>query len=96
VFSPVYVPIVFTLLRLGEKLEESLWEDGAEIQDTPHPEVLKVTERHSVDAEHLGRAVESLANAAIQGDRARMELGLRQLIPSFSPAVTNLPSPRAH
>jgi FlaA1/EpsC-like NDP-sugar epimerase len=94
--SPDDVPIVFTGLRPGEKLEESLWEDGADIQDTPHPEVLKVTEVHSVDAEYLGRSVESLANAAIQGDRARIESGLRQLIPSFSPAAARLPSPRAH
>jgi FlaA1/EpsC-like NDP-sugar epimerase len=90
------VPIMFTGLRPGEKLEESLWEDGAEIQDTPHPEVLKVTEVRPFNAESLGRAVESLASAAIQGDRARIELGLRQLIPSFSPAAASLPSPRAH
>ncbi len=85
--SPDDVPIVFTGLRPGEKLEESLWEDGAVIEDTPHPEVLKVTELRSVDGEHLSRAVEGLANAAVQGDRTRIELGLRQLIPSFSPAT---------
>jgi FlaA1/EpsC-like NDP-sugar epimerase len=90
------VPITFTGLRPGEKLEESLWEEGAEIQDTPHPEVLKVTERRPFNAESLARAVESLANAAIQGDRQRIELRLHELIPSFSPAAASLPSPRAH
>jgi FlaA1/EpsC-like NDP-sugar epimerase len=90
------IPIVFTGLRPGEKLEESLWEEGARIEDTPHPEVLKVAEVRITDSDRLARAVEALANGAVQGDRARIELGLRQLIPSFSPAAASLPSPRAH
>jgi FlaA1/EpsC-like NDP-sugar epimerase len=86
--SPDDVPIVFTGLRPGEKLEESLWEEGARIEDTAHPEVLKVTELRTVEPERLASAVEALANAAVQGDRVRIELGLRDLIPSYSPAIS--------
>jgi FlaA1/EpsC-like NDP-sugar epimerase len=93
--SPDEVPIVFTGLRPGEKLEEALWEEGAQLEDTAHPEVLKVTERRSLDAEQLARAVEALANAAVQGDRQGIELGLRELIPSFSPAA-GMPSRTNH
>jgi FlaA1/EpsC-like NDP-sugar epimerase len=93
--SPDEVPIVFTGLRPGEKLEESLWEEGAQLEDTAHPEVLKVTERRSLDAEQLGRAVEALANAAVQGDRQSIELGLRELIPSFS-STASVPSRTNH
>jgi FlaA1/EpsC-like NDP-sugar epimerase len=89
------VPIVYTGLRPGEKLEEALWEEGAQLEDTAHPEVLKVTERRSLDAEHLGRAVEALANAAVQGDRSGIDLGLRELIPSFSPTA-RMPSRTNH
>jgi FlaA1/EpsC-like NDP-sugar epimerase len=83
--SPDEVPFVYTGLRPGEKLEEALWEEDAQLEDTAHPEVLKVTERRSLDADRLGRAVEALANAAVQGDRPGIVLGLQELIPSFTP-----------
>jgi FlaA1/EpsC-like NDP-sugar epimerase len=38
------VPIVYTGIRTGEKLEEALWEHGAATESTSHPEVLRVIE----------------------------------------------------
>ena len=38
------VPIVFTGARPGEKLTEQLWEEGAALDDTDHPDVVRVTE----------------------------------------------------
>ena len=93
--SPDEIPIVYTGLRPREKLEEVLWEEDAQLEDTAHPEVLKVTERRSPDAQQLARAVEALANAAVQGDRSGIELGLRELIPSFSPNAQT-PSRTSH
>ena len=66
-----------------------------QLEDTAHPEVLKVTERRSLDAQQLARSVEALANAAVQGDRSGIELGLRELIPSFSPNA-QMPSRTSH
>ena len=38
------VPITYTGLRPGEKLTESLWEAGAKVEATVHPEILRVDE----------------------------------------------------
>jgi FlaA1/EpsC-like NDP-sugar epimerase len=43
-FDPDEIPIVFTGLRTGEKLEEVLWEPGAVVGPTSNPDVLRVTE----------------------------------------------------
>jgi FlaA1/EpsC-like NDP-sugar epimerase len=85
--TPDDVRIEFTGLRPGEKLEEALWEEQAVIEDTAHPEVLRVNEAQDLDEGQLGRSIETLANAAVQGDRQRIELTLRELIPTFSPAT---------
>ena len=43
--APDDIPIVFTGLRPGEKLDEHLWEPGAEVELTPNPEILRIKER---------------------------------------------------
>ena len=78
------IPIRFTGLRPGEKLEESLWEDGATVDDTAHPEVLRVVEPRTASPEGLARLVEALATAAVSGDRGRIDAALTELIPSYS------------
>lgn len=42
--DPEDVPIVFTGLRDGEKLSEALWEDDAQVEASPHPEVFRIVE----------------------------------------------------
>jgi FlaA1/EpsC-like NDP-sugar epimerase len=88
------IPIRFTGLRAGEKLEESLWESGAVAHDTAHPEVLRVVEPQSASPAVLERLVEALASAAVTGDRPQIDAVLRELIPSYSrPALrTALPT----
>jgi FlaA1/EpsC-like NDP-sugar epimerase len=80
------IPIVFTGLRPGEKLEESLWEEGALVENTEHPEVLCVREHQVIDPARLAAYVEALSEAARVGDTRLLESLLADLIPSFSEA----------
>jgi FlaA1/EpsC-like NDP-sugar epimerase len=84
--SATEIPIVFTGLRPGEKLEEELWEDGALVEPTTHPEVLRVTEHDPANGAELARSLESLAAAAGSGERIRLEAALAHWIPSYVPS----------
>lgn len=80
------IPIRFTGLRPGEKLEEALWEHDALVEPTPHPDVFRVREHDSIDGGDLGRSLESLVSAASSGDRLRLEAALAQWIPTYVPS----------
>jgi FlaA1/EpsC-like NDP-sugar epimerase len=84
--SAAEIPIVFTGLRPGEKLEEHLWEKDALVEPTNHPEVLRVKEHDPIDGSELTRSLESLAAAARSGERMRLEASLAQWIPSYVPS----------
>ena len=84
--SAAEIPVVFTGLRAGEKLEERLWERDALVQATAHPEVLRVDEQDPVDLGAVLRALPKLKEAAQLGDRMRMEATLAHLVPSYVPA----------
>jgi FlaA1/EpsC-like NDP-sugar epimerase len=88
--SPEEIPIEFSGLRAGEKLSESLWEDGAIVQPTANPDVLQVAEPQGPPGE-LAHAIDDLVEAARLGDRLRLAHAFAQRIPSFAP----LPDPRA-
>jgi FlaA1/EpsC-like NDP-sugar epimerase len=83
--KPDDVPIVFTGLRPGEKLEEALWEEGTFVENTEHPDILKLAESHGLSPDRLGRLVEVLAKAAVNGDSITIQAALRELVPTYSP-----------
>ena len=87
--SPEDVPIVYTGLRAGEKLEESLWEESATVAPTSHPEVLQVTEEPAMDFEQCAALVEAMHEAAQRGDRQTINAALARASfrRSRSPAV---------
>jgi FlaA1/EpsC-like NDP-sugar epimerase len=62
------VPIVYTGLRPGEKLEEALWEKTAVTEETDHPEVLRVIEPTTFASSALSSYVEALSEAVRRGD----------------------------
>ena len=77
-FRPEDIPIVFTGLRPGEKLDEHLWEPGAEVELTPNPEILRIKERsetgvslpETIDLDHRGgRAGRSARSRSDSRDR---------------------------
>ncbi|HEY0872214.1 MAG TPA: nucleoside-diphosphate sugar epimerase/dehydratase [Vicinamibacterales bacterium] len=80
------IPIIFTGLRPGEKLEEELWEDGALVETTSHPEVLRVTETDPIAATELPAALQGLAAASASGERLLIETALANVIPNYVPS----------
>ena len=80
------IPIVFTGLRPGEKLEEELWERNALVEPTTHPEVLRVREHDPIDASQLAQSLDFLTAAAHSGERLRLEAALAQWIPTYVPS----------
>lgn len=78
------VPIVFTGVRPGEKLEEALWETGSITESTAHPDVLRVIEAEDTGAREIPELLENFAAAAAQGDHLRMRTVLAHHIPTFA------------
>ena len=90
-FEPDQIPIVVKGIRPGERLAESLWEDGATVQPTANPDILKVTEAQAPMGD-FHAAKEALYRAAGEGDRLRAEAILCDLIPTFTPSLADIPS----
>ena len=90
--TPEDIPIAFTGLRPGEKLEESLWEEGSRIEQTPHPDIIEVIEGPDSFVDPSAAALERLMAVAASGDRARIALQLADMIPTYAP----VPSGTAH
>jgi FlaA1/EpsC-like NDP-sugar epimerase len=67
--SPDEIPIVFTGLRPGEKLEEQLWDTDAHVAPTDNPEILRVSEPVRFAGDLLAY-IDELSRAAYSGDTA--------------------------
>jgi FlaA1/EpsC-like NDP-sugar epimerase len=80
------IPIAFTGLRPGEKMEEALWETGAVVEPTAHPEVLLVKEEDDLDAAEMLRSLGDLVSAARAGTRLHFEAALAQWLPTYVPS----------
>ncbi len=76
------VPIVFTGLRPGEKLDEILWEEGAVIEPSTRADVRRVVEPAVVTDAALDDVVNRLASAAVRDDDARIVRLLHECLPS--------------
>jgi FlaA1/EpsC-like NDP-sugar epimerase len=92
-FAVEDIPIVYTGMRPGEKLEEALWEAAAAAEPTSNPEVLKVTEPATSRTTDYAALITALETAAEQGNRFEMEVLLAQVIPTFVPTLAKEPSP---
>ena len=62
------IPIVFTGIRPGEKLSETLWDEGLEYQSTGHPDIVRVDNGGFLEGDTLDTAVEELVRLAREGD----------------------------
>jgi len=85
-FKPADIPIVFTGVRPGEKLEEALWEEGATVEPTVCPNVLRVTESELCPGRDVEVMIDRLVQAASTGDRLHIEAELARWISTYVPA----------
>ena len=86
-FTLAEIPIVFTGVRPGEKLEETLWEQGATVEPTSEPDILRVTETAEPRSPRLDETLEAFARACAADDRLAIEATLADAIPTFVPTL---------
>ena len=79
------IAIVYTGLRPGEKLHETLFHADELYRPTSHSKILEARARDA-SAEMIGRAVSSLQLAVAAYDTEELSRILRAAIPEFSPA----------
>jgi FlaA1/EpsC-like NDP-sugar epimerase len=91
-FDENEVPIVFTELRPGEKLNELLWEAGAVVEPTTRGDVRRVVEPAVVADDVLDSIVEKLVAAAAADDHQRIVRLFHECLPSAALA-SKRPSP---
>ena len=85
------IAIVYTGMRGGEKIEESLWEAGAITETTPHPDVLRVIEVDHGEGRDVPELVKAVAAAAEQGNHRQIQAILVNQIPTFGPSLKSEP-----
>jgi FlaA1/EpsC-like NDP-sugar epimerase len=83
-FEESEVPIVFTGLRPGEKLDELLWESGATVEPTARADVRRVVEPTVVSDLVLDDLVSKLAVAAVADDHDKIVRLFHECLPSAS------------
>lgn len=62
------IEIVFTGVRAGEKLSESLWDEGMDLSDTEHPDIVLLNEETLITSDLLRSTVDELVRLAKEGD----------------------------
>jgi FlaA1/EpsC-like NDP-sugar epimerase len=91
------VPIIFTGLRPGEKLDELLWEPGAVVEPTARGDIRCVVEPATVADDVLDDFVDKLAVAAAADDDDRIVRLFNRCVPSAAldtrPRVTGSSAP---
>lgn len=80
------IPITFSGLRLGEKLDERLWEEGATVTPTGTSDVLRVVEADRSEGNSFDAGLQDLEGAVSKGTSLAIQHSLAQLIPTYSPS----------
>ena len=62
------IQIKFTGIRPGEKLQETLWDQGLEYEATEHPDIVQVENGGFLDGVSLEATIEELVRLAKEGD----------------------------
>lgn len=89
-YQPDEIPIVFTGLRPGEKLEEQLWEANALVEPAISADLLRIAEADEPSPLMLAAAIETLRSAVAADDRLAIQHALATCISSFVPGAADL------
>jgi len=79
----VDIPIVYTGIRPGEKLCEELISEDESAESSDIPEILRISQKASIDSVYLRRMIKELEGAAMEGDRKLVLECFQRLVPSF-------------
>lgn len=85
------IDIVFTGIRPGEKLSEALWDQWAQYEPTPHPDIVLLKEQDILSGQTLRETVTDLLHLAREGDASEIVHLLDESIPGA--AVRSMPPP---
>ncbi len=78
------VAIVYSGLRPGEKLHETLFHADERYRPTTHPKIL-LAEARTVHAERLAAALVNLSDGVARYDLELLAVSLREAVPEFAP-----------
>ncbi len=85
------IEIVFTGIQPGEKLSETLWDQGSGFKPTPHPDIMRLVRDELIEGADLQQATAELIHLANEGEKQAIIELLDQLIPGSN--VRNSPQP---
>jgi FlaA1/EpsC-like NDP-sugar epimerase len=88
------IAIVYTGLRAGEKLHETLFHADERYRPTSHPKILQA-EARAVVAEKIASETSRLRDAVARYDLEQLALILRESVPEFAPSATQRETPSA-
>lgn len=85
------IEIAYTGIRPGEKLTEELWDEGAPLVPTPHPDISRLEDSASFIIPNLPQAINSLSRLCRSNDTEAIINLLHDLIPGSS--IRETPQP---
>lgn len=75
------IEIVFTGIRPGEKLSESILDETMDYHGTPHPDILRVDETVELGGDRLQTTISELVRLAREGDKEAIQGLLSERVP---------------
>jgi len=84
------IEIKYSGIRSGEKLSEDLWNEGQELEPTPHPDIFKLKRDDLMDDETLNEVVDHLLALAKAGKNCDIRKYLNEVIPDANLTETEI------
>jgi FlaA1/EpsC-like NDP-sugar epimerase len=85
------IQIVFTGIRPGEKLSETLWDEGLDYRPTEHPDIVSVEGANGLGADALDNLIRELVRLAREGDSHAIVGLLSERVPGSKLGVSPPP-----